>query len=151
LNATLNKIILGFTRLLSDPPTASDLAAHNAKLQKYAEDGYPVVLVAHSQGNLFVNSAYDTLRKTKPDAPAKVVHIAPASPTLRSDYALANIDLVINGLRLLGLSSVPPFNLTMEGSKTDISGHTLIGTYLDATRNALERIKSMIKSAIDSI
>lgn len=150
-NATLNRIVAEFARRLSDPPTAADLAAHNAKLQKYAEDGYPVVLIAHSQGNLFVNSAFDTLRRSKPDAPAKVVHIAPASPTLRGDYALANIDLVINGLRLLGASSVPPINLTMVSNVNDISGHTLIGTYLDATRAALERIKSMIKAALESV
>lgn len=150
-NATLNRIVAEFARRLSDPPTSADLAAHNAKLQKYAEDGYPVVLIAHSQGNLFVNSAFDTLRRSKPDAPAKVVHIAPASPTLRGDYALANIDLVINGLRLLGASSVPAINLTMVSNVNDISGHTLIGTYLDATRAALERIKSMIKAALESV
>ena len=90
-NATLSRIVTDFARRLGDPPTAADLATHNAKLQKYAEDGYPVVLIAHSQGNLFVNSAFDTLRTSKPDAPAKVVHIAPASPTLRGDYAPAPI------------------------------------------------------------
>ena len=150
-NATLSRIVTDFARRLGDPPTAADLAAHNAKLQKFAENGYPVVLIAHSQGNLFVNSAFDTLRTSKPDAPAKVVHIAPASPTLRGDYALASIDLVINGLRLQGTTSVPLINLTMVGSTSDISGHTLVGTYLDATRIALERIKSMIKAAIEGV
>jgi hypothetical protein len=150
-NATLNRIVADYARRLGDPPTAADLAAQSAQLQKYSEDGYPVVLIAHSQGNLFVNSAFDALRVYKPDAPAKVVHIAPASPTLRGDYVLADIDLVINGLRLQGLTSVPSVNLIMTVSKNDISGHKLVDTYLDATRAALDRFKSMIKAAIESV
>lgn len=150
-SAALGKLVGGFASLLSDPPTAVDLAAHITKLQKYADDGYPVVLVAHSQGNLFVNRAFDSLRASRPAASAKVVHIAPASPTLRGDYALADIDLVINGLRLSGINSVPNVNLTLPTSKQDASGHTLVGTYLDATRQGLDAIKRMIRAAVDPV
>ena len=150
-NATLAKIVAGYAGMLSNPPTAADLSAHNAKLQQYAEEGHPIVLIAHSQGNLFVNRAFDTLRAAKPDTPAKVIHIAPASPTLRGDYVLSSNDLVINGLRIQGVTSVPLSNLTVEPSTIDISGHKLTETYLDANRSALDRFKSMIKSAIDGI
>ena len=150
-NDTLGKVVGSFTGMLGNPPTAADLAAHNAKLLKYAEDGYPVVLIAHSQGNLFVNRAFDSLRAAKPGAPAKVIHIAPASPTLRGDYALAGIDLVINGLRLQGITSVPMSNISIPTSSSDVSGHKLVETYLDATRAALARVKGMIKAAIGGI
>lgn len=150
-NDMLGQFVASFAKILANPPTAADLAAHNAKLLKYAEEGYPVVLIAHSQGNLFVNRAFDTLRAAKPGAPAQVVHIAPASPTLRGDYVLAGVDFVINGLRLLGPSSVPLANISIPISKSDVSGHKLVETYLDSTRAALARVKNMLKSAIEGI
>lgn len=150
-NLMLAQIASGYAKLLSNPPTAADLGAHIVKLQTYADDDYTMVLIAHSQGNLFVNAAYEQLRSARPEAVAKVVHIAPASPTLRGEHALADIDLVINGLRLFGISSVAPVNLTLPVSKIDASGHTLVNTYLDGARAGLARAKAMIKSALDGL
>jgi hypothetical protein len=79
------------------------------------------------------------------------VHIAPASPTLRGDYILADIDLVINGLRAQGITSVPPANIALPAARADASGHTLTNTYLDAARAALARIKAMLKTALTSL
>jgi len=45
-----------------------------------------------------------------------VVHVAPASPTLRGRYVLADIDVVINGLRLSGINSVQPINILLPTS-----------------------------------
>ena len=109
------------------------------------------MLIAHSQGNLFVNAAYDRLRSSRPSNPAKVVHIAPASATTRGNYVLADIDLVINGLRLQGINSVPSANISLPTSKADLTGHTLVATYLDASRAALARVQSMIKSALAAL
>ena len=150
-SATLGNIVGNFARLLSNPPTAADRLAHVAKLQKYADDGYPLVLVAHSQGNLFVNRAFDSLRGSRPNATAAVVHIAPASPTLRGEYVLADIDLVINGLRLTGINTVPNVNLVLPVSTQDASGHTLVATYLDASRRGLDAVKRMIRAAVDPL
>ena len=150
-NSLLGKTVGILARMLGNPPTALDLAAHSAKLASYADAGYPVVLVAHSQGNLFVNQANDSLLAYKADAPVKVIHIAPASPTLRGDYVLADIDLVINALRIQGISSVPLANISVALSSADASGHKLIETYLDASRAALARFKSMIKTAIEGV
>ena len=150
-NATLGQIVAGWSRLLSSPPTASDVAGQLAKLRSYADDDYTLLLVAHSQGNLFVNTAFDSLRIAKPDVQARVVHIAPASPTLRGGYLLADIDLVINGLRLQGINSVPAANLALPYSAVDASGHTLVNTYLDQTRAALARVKTLIKTALESL
>ncbi len=150
-NLMLSKITSRFSGLLSNPPTAADTSAHVAKLQTYADDDYSMVLIAHSQGNLFMNSAYDQLVRTRPKVLAKVVHIAPASLTLRGEHALADIDLVINGLRFFGVSSIALVNLTLPTSKIDASGHTLVNTYLDATRGGLAKTKAMIKTALDGL
>jgi hypothetical protein len=40
-----------------------------------------------------------------------VINVAPPSLTLRGDYVLANIDLVINALRASGPFSVPDVNI----------------------------------------
>lgn len=149
--AALGEIVTLTARMLSSPPTGTDVEAHISKLQALADDGSDFVLVAHSQGNLFVNAAYDGLRLSRPDANAKVVHVAPASPTLRGEHVLADIDLVINGLRIQGITSVQPVNINLPFSKADASGHTLVGTYLDALRAARGRINTMMLSALDSL
>ena len=105
-------------------------------MQDLADEGHDFVLVAHSQGNLFVNVAYDGLRQTRWMTKASVVHVAPASPTLRGSHVLAEIDEVINGLRNFGAWTVQPINLWLNGRGGDLSGHTYIGTYLDASRVA---------------
>jgi len=150
-SAMLNQLVGVTGRLLTSPPTAANTAAHVARLQDHADQELGLVLVAHSQGNLFVNAAFDGLRAARPNAAAQVVHVAPASPTLRGDYTLADIDLVINGLRTTGVNSVPPANLTLPTNRSDLSGHMLEGTYLDTTRAAFARVKGMITTALDAL
>ena len=43
----------------NDPLTAADYTAQNAQLDSLAAGGQVLLLVAHSQGNLFLNQAYD--------------------------------------------------------------------------------------------
>lgn len=90
-NLMLAQIASGYAKLLSNPPTAADLGAHIVKLQTYADDDYTMVLIAHSQGNLFVNAAYEQLRSARPEAVAKgVAHCArlthPAGRTCAGRY-----------------------------------------------------------------
>ena len=80
-----------------------------------------------------------------------VVHIAPASPTVRGDYVLADIDTVINSLRIQGFTSVPPVNMNLAFSSADISGHTLANTYLHALRASLVVIKSIITATLEEL
>jgi hypothetical protein len=150
-NAMVNQLVAVTGRLLANPATVLNTASHAAKLQAYADSGQGILLVAHSQGNLFANAAFDALIASRPTATAKVVHVAPASPTLRGDYALADIDLVINGLRLSGVNSVPASNLALPVNRADLSGHMFEGTYLDATRAAYSRFRSMMASALNSM
>lgn len=91
------------------------------------------------------------MRAARPDAVAQVVHVAPASPTLRGDYVLASIDLVINALRLTGANSVPPANITIGPSRADASGHGFEPTYLDITRGAYSRTRNLIAHSLESL
>ncbi len=150
-NAMLGQMFSGYSQMLSNPPTEADVAGQLQKLRSLADEGYSFVLIAHSQGNLFVNSAYDGLRSSHPDTKAGVVHVAPASPTLRDEHLLADIDLVINGLRVQGISTVAPININLPARKSDLSGHTLVGTYLDAARAAREKINGMVQAVLGKL
>lgn len=150
-SAMLTNIAGRLSQLLSNPPTGADAASHLTQLQALADDGSDFLLTAHSQGNLFVNLAYDGLRASRAEAATAVVHVAPASPTLRGEHRLADIDLVINGLRVFGINTVPPVNLTLPASRADLSGHTLVGTYLDATRAGRGEVKQLIDNAFAQI
>lgn len=162
VSSTLAGFVRGLSELVSNPPTEVDMTDHVARLQAMADVRNDFVLVAHSQGNLFVNIAYDALRKTRPDAQAAVVHVAPASPTVRGAYVLADIDQVINGLRNFGSWTVQPINFWMPASTVDLSGHTMVATYLDDVRQGgpqpqatgvtpRTRVKTMVDAALTQI
>jgi hypothetical protein len=149
----INQFVGSFFSLLNSlngTPTLSNTAAHVVKLKTYADKGSGMVLIAHSQGNLFVNAAYDGIKVAAPAAKVQVVHVAPASPTLRGGYALADVDFIIRSLRQL-VSGLPSVNIELPLSPNDRTGHSFEGTYLDITRNAYARVKAMITSALDGV
>lgn len=132
LYSTTNAKVLQLTSLLlSNPPTSVTMAANNAALDQLASNGQYFMLIAHSQGNLFMNQAYDHILPTVGTTGVQAVHIAPASPTLRGDYVLSSMDSVINGLAMLG--AMQPSNFALAQNLDDTSGHTLLGTYLSTT------------------
>lgn len=162
-NATLAKITALASQMLATPPTAADTRSHIADLVGLGAQGYRAVLVAHSQGNLFVNAAYDGYLAHSRQAgaaagqdtgyvAAQVVHIAPASAVLRGPHVLAEIDVVINGLRPLGGVAENTLNAdAMPGSPADRSGHGLVNTYLDPQRGAREVIKQLVLQSLDTL
>jgi len=151
-NAAINQLTASTLQLLTlftDSSTHANQADHLQRLTRHADEGALLLLVAHSQGNLFVNSAHDALRAARPDAAVQVVHVAPASPTLRGEHVLASIDLVINGLRLSGINSVPAANITLPPSTRDATGHGFEPTYLDTLRAAYSRTRGLITQSLD--
>lgn len=161
-NAVLAKITALSTVLLENPPTAQDTAGHTAQLIAAGQRAERAVLVAHSQGNLFVNAAYDAYLAHSRQAgalvgedtgyvAAKVVHIAPASPTLRGTHVLASSDLVINGLRRVDGTYLPVSNVTLSLDSKDPSGHKLLDTYLDEARPLRAQIRQLIADALDAL
>ena len=149
--AISTKVVAGFARMLSNPPTEMDYAEHRLTVDKLATEGQKVLMVAHSQGNLFMNPAYDYAKTKLSSNSVATVHLAPASMTVRGPHLLANIDLVINALRAFGLNSVQPINLILPLSSNDKSGHTLDGTYLDINRPGRTRVQQMADQGLASL
>lgn len=152
-------------RMLANPPTSADAAMHMADLIADGKQGYRAVLVAHSQGNLFVNAAYDgylahareggsAIGEDTNYVAAKVVHVAPAATRLIGPHVLAEIDLVIDALRGVDGGPVAPSTLgreVMPPSLSEPSGHALVATYLDSQRRAREDIRQLIFQAMDAL
>jgi hypothetical protein len=148
-----SKAIAGWSYLLSNPPTEVDYLSHDTRLNALAIQGQKLMLIAHSQGNLFVNQAYDYIAPKIGTDSVRVVHVAPASPTLRGPYVLANIDVVINGLRAQGVSSVPDNNIDLPllALRADNFGHSLTQIYLNPDFTARARIVSLISLAMQAL
>lgn len=147
----INKLVGAISALVSNPPTEATYSLHKTRIDALSVEGQKLIFVAHSQGNLFVNRAYDYALTKISASSIGVAHIAPASTTLRGGHLLADIDLVINGLRLTGITSVPPINLNLPLSGADASGHMLVETYLDASRPARDQVKSLVERAMQQL
>jgi hypothetical protein len=151
--------------LLADPPTTPDTAAHVNDLIAHGQRGYRTVMVGHSQGNLFASAAYAGYLAHSQQSgaaagqntgyvAASIVHVAPASAVLRGPHVLAEVDAVINGLRLIDGTPIAPNTLSrdvMQPSLTDISGHRLVETYMDEARPARAEIRRLIVGALDAL
>lgn len=145
--------------LLSSPPTLADYEAHKTKIDTLKEAGSKFLFVAHSQGNLFANAAYDYVEPDIGSDSIKTVHIAPASITLNGEHTLADLDLVINSLRLQGGSipsitnGIPVYSSRPPGlnGTTDILGHGLLEIYLNQNLSTAARIKGHIEDAFDTL
>lgn len=161
-NAFLAKITALGTALANDPPTAQDMATHIDQLTAAGRRAERAVLVAHSQGNLFANAAYDAyLAHSRREGgkigddtgyvAAQLVHVAPASPTLRGPYVLASGDLVIQGLRRVDGTYLPASNASSSGLSKDPSGHKFLDTYMDEASPLRDRIRQLITEALDAL
>jgi hypothetical protein len=118
----------------SQAPTASDYAQQESQLTAAATAGRKLLLVAHSQGNLFVNHAHDFILPVVGAARLKVVHVAPATVTVWGDYELSFNDLIINGLRLVnGFASIVDPNINPPSTPLDPTGHGYTEIYLSPT------------------
>ena len=147
----MTKLVAGLSAMLSNPPTKVDYAEHRSKIDTLALEGQKLLLMAHSQGNLFVNPAYDYARSRYATNSVSTLHIAPASMTLRGNHVLADIDHVINALRAFGSHSVPSNNLILPKSNKDRSGHMLLQTYLDASRAGRHHIQQLSLQSLASL
>lgn len=149
--SVISRVMAAVASMISHPPLQETYAKHRIMLDTLAVERRKILLVAHSQGNLFVNPAYDYVVPKLGASSVAVVHIAPASPTVRGDYVLADIDTVINSLRIQGFTSVPPVNMSLAFSSSDISGHTLANMYLHELRASLAVIKSIIVAKLEEL
>ena len=146
------------TTLLGNPPTSINYAEHRLRIDNYAVEGKKMVFFAHSQGNLFVNPAADYARSKTSASAVKVVHVAPASPSLRGSHVLADKDLVINGLRPFG--GVPPITDIIPGyllrpagigGGKDILGHGLLEIYVNPQLVVSDSVRGLVNQALSTV
>lgn len=145
--------------LAENAPMTQDYIEHQTRIDNWHIEGKKLLFVAHSQGNLFANAAYNyALNKGRSTETIKVVHIAPASPQINGSHVLADQDVVINSLRLLGsvpsiTNSIPFYSerpVGLNGEK-DILGHGLLEIYLNPNLVTSNVIKDRISYALNSL
>lgn len=143
------------TVLAANPPTYQNYIEHIAQIDSFVADGKRLLFFAHSQGNLFANQAFDYAKPKLSAGAIKLIHVAPASPTLRGDWTLADLDLVINGLRLTGTvpantDAIPNYFSRTAGlnGEKDFMGHGLLEIYLNKDLATATRINSQVASAL---
>jgi hypothetical protein len=143
------------TRPLQDPSLAEVSLRHRAQIERWAAQDHKLLLFAHSQGNLFVNMAFQHALGQTDSASVRVLHVAPASPTLSGRHTLADKDFVINALRATGL--VAPNTDLIIGYATrpaglngqrDLMGHGLLEIYLNAQLPTSSRLGSDVRAAL---
>lgn len=128
--------------------TSEDYKKHNNKMDELERNNKRIVLIAHSQGNLFLNKSYDHIVEKINKDNISALHVAPASRTIRGKHILSDNDAVISSLRYVyGDNSVPennisiPFHMgipfTDDWKTGDFSGHKLLSTYLNKDYNGL--------------
>jgi len=150
--------ISSLASLTGNPPTIADYADHRSRLDTWVLEGKQILMVAHSQGNLFANSAYNYASTLTDTGALKLVHIAPASPTTNGPHRLADKDLVINGLRAVGsvvdiTDPIPGYLLRPAGlnNKKDILGHGLLEIYLNPALSIGTAVVMDIEAALASL
>ncbi|WP_245986781.1 hypothetical protein [Vibrio pectenicida] len=154
LNAQIREFLEALTLLVDAPDTNQTRMQHNLINDSHTWKGKKLIYIAHSQGNLWANESYKYVI-SQPGYGAdniRVIHIAPASPTLspNSDYILSTSDMVINGLNFTGVGSVPLPNTEIAPSKSDRLGHGLIPIYLTKPKS-IKKIQASVDNAFASI
>lgn len=125
--------------------------------------GGKVVVLAHSQGNMFANAIYNRTQLPTPNSynstfdishAVQVVNVAtPASSAATNKYVTIVEDLVINvAARLMSAIAQPllPNAIPDPGVATfkyDLSGHGFEPVYLNAALPVLNQVLSLVKSA----
>lgn len=151
-------LIQRLASLFGSPPTEVNYAEHRARIDNWVIEGKKLLFVAHSQGNLFANAAYAHANSQLPAGAVKLVHIAPASPSLNGPHTLADLDLVINGLRAVGsvaaiTDNIPGYLLRPAGvnGQKDLLGHGLLEIYINQRLDISFRVKEHIDTALNTL
>ena len=127
-----------------------DLASIAADIRSEAQGGQTVLLVPHSQGNLYANSAFAQLTNG-PNALASgsIGIMGVASPATfvagHGTYITSTNDLVIGGLRLQYPLTLPA-NTWVKASYFDPSGHNFVAVYMNPEMQSRTQIVQGIKN-----
>ena len=135
---------------LADPSMQEIRAA----IDTLTPENPPVVLLPHSQGNLYTQGVYNHLIQTKWYNPENVGVFGIATPGdyvpgENGKYITSHQDGVIGLLRLL-FWEVLPGNVAISSNATDWLGHNLIKIYLNTSLEALPLIQQGVKTMVSS-
>jgi hypothetical protein len=139
IDSALDKRKAAFDALVQQANYLPVVKAQVDTLRPFLLQGSKAVLVAHSQGNLFVVDVVKTLKREFGESSMAVAHVAPAGDTLLGDYVLTNADIVIEGVRVTS-GHVPPANSidnVDQVHRVDRSGHFFKETYFNAALPAI--------------
>ncbi len=130
-SAIKGTMITDLSYMVTSPPTESDNANNNTIADGWFANNKQILLIGHSQGNLFADEVYDHLTRQGYTANVKIVEIAPPDTVYRGGYALSDSDIVINGLRL-AFGHVSENNIVgVPVSTLDLLGHSFENIYLN--------------------
>lgn len=152
----VQRFVIGALNTALSTAEKSTYIKHELLIEKHALEGKKFVMLAHSQGNLYVNKAYKyATQKTDPNS-VGVIHVAPASPTLSGNHILVDQDLVINGLRLSGsvppnTDSIPVFNPIGNNFNRDAVGHGIESTYLNPNFVMESKIRAEVERLFQTL
>jgi hypothetical protein len=132
----------------SGQPTAFYDATVGEHVSQYLTDiaaGNRVLVVAHSQGNLYANSAFGFVNAAAPEPALSLGITAVATPaeTSQRGYVTSDHDFVINLIRSLG-KTVLPANVRVPVALDDLTGHLFLSTYLNERKPARARVVSLL-------
>jgi uncharacterized protein YfaP (DUF2135 family) len=127
----------------------ADLRDHVQRYQSLMMEGNRVLVVAHSQGNLYANAAYSNLSAMGlPMNSFGIVSVAtPASRvagggpyfTLINDIVIAAVDLVFPGTLDPNVANIPNFN--------DWTNHSFVDSYLNGNQTGPMIVNSALSQA----
>ncbi len=146
-------IIGGIARALVNEPL-EEYEEHATRLTNWKRQNRSALLVAHSQGNLFVNQVHDfgKLVIGYTDDDLRVVHVAPASKRLNGPHILSSSDTVIGLVgKALGASTIPDSNVDVVYTQRDSRGHGFLEIYLEPRTLAWDKTTSILNNQFNQL
>ncbi|WP_157128674.1 hypothetical protein [Cupriavidus sp. USMAA2-4] len=136
--------------------TDADVVAQKALvIDGLKNQGNRVLLVAHSQGNLYANAVHRAVYNDPDVTPGSFSLVAVATPAnfvpQGVPYTTSDNDVVINALRQFISSSVLAANVSVPFRFDDVSGHFFTGTYLNTNYVARTKISTDIIASMDRL
>ncbi|KAB0648371.1 hypothetical protein [Burkholderia diffusa] len=117
-------------------------------------NGRRVLLVGHSQGNLYANATHRLVYKNPKIKPGnlRVVGIANVANYVADggEYVTSNSDLVTKALRY-AIPQTLPANVDVAFNPDDLSGHLLVETYLNPGFAARPAVLAMIQRTLPNL
>ena len=114
-----------------------------------------VLLVGHSQGTLYANSAYSVLYQNPAIKPNnfEVVGVAEIANSVAGGgaYVTSDNDVYVSALRTMIQPAVLPANVDIPFHTSDIAGHSFLNSYVNADYSSRSAVQTMIRGAMSTL